>query len=172
MLNIEDDAVWRKARQFCGAAFRSSLHFAIASVNAEGKPHVSPIGSLCLQPDRRGFFFEIFTRALPMHLESNTAVSILAVDSSRLFWLRSLWKGRFDSWPALQFDAEAFRRALRLAHLSLHRRRPRNRPTWTASRPPAPYSKACDSSRRCSCWSAPGVRCLTRIRAALSGCSS
>jgi len=41
---------WSLIRRVHREAFRSSLHFAIASADPEGRPHVTPIGSLLLGP--------------------------------------------------------------------------------------------------------------------------
>ena len=39
---------WREVRSLFKESFRSSFHFAIATVGGEGDPHVTPIGSLVL----------------------------------------------------------------------------------------------------------------------------
>ncbi|MCP3164100.1 pyridoxamine 5'-phosphate oxidase family protein [Myxococcus qinghaiensis] len=93
---------WRQVRQLFSRAFASSLHFAIASVDARGAPHVTPIGSVLLGEPGRGIFFEVFARQLPTNLTKDSRVSILAVDSGKLFWLRSLFAGRFARPPALR----------------------------------------------------------------------
>ena len=83
--------------------FRSSLHFAFASVNPDGTPHVTPIGSLILRRDEpTGFYFELFTKQLPRNLDQQPHVCILAVNSSKWFWLRALFFGRFPSPPAVR----------------------------------------------------------------------
>lgn len=89
---------WRELKSVLRDSFRSSFHFSVASVGADGKPHVTPIGSVLLTEPGRGFFFEIFTRPLP----AGTAVSILGVNSSRRFWLASLFRGRFPHPPGLR----------------------------------------------------------------------
>ncbi len=93
---------WNQIRRHFGRTFRSSLHYAIATVSEDGTPYVSPIGSLILLEDNRGFYFEYFTRRLPINLKKNQRVAVLAVDSSKWFWLTSLFRGKFRRPPALR----------------------------------------------------------------------
>lgn len=97
------EAQWPAIRKVFWSAFLSSVHYAIASVDAEGNPHVTPIGTVILseQPGR-GFFFQQFTTALPANADGNARVCVLAVNSGRLFWLRSLLTGKFPSAPAIR----------------------------------------------------------------------
>ena len=39
---------WADIKKLFGQAFRSSFHYALATVNEDGEPHVTPIGSLIL----------------------------------------------------------------------------------------------------------------------------
>lgn len=101
-LDIENDRVWNAIRAMAGEGFRSSFHFAIASIDPDGAPRVSPIGSLRLMPDRTAVYFEIFTQGLSRNLDTNPQLCILAVNSSRWYWLRSLYAGRFAALPAVR----------------------------------------------------------------------
>ena len=47
-------------------------------------------------------YFEKFPRNLPSNLESNQEVCIMVVDSSRMYWLKSLLRGRFSKPPAVR----------------------------------------------------------------------
>jgi uncharacterized protein len=85
-------------------ASRTSLHVSIASVNSDGSPHVTPIGSLYLREDGVGVFFELFTTKLIENIERNPRVSVLAVNSGKWFWLRSLLAGRFPTYPGVRLD--------------------------------------------------------------------
>jgi len=81
------DEQWHTTWALVQRSFRSSLHYAFASVNADGTPHLTPIGSLLLREEEpTGFYFELFTRQLPHNLEQ-PQVCILAVNSSKWFWL-------------------------------------------------------------------------------------
>jgi Pyridoxamine 5'-phosphate oxidase len=72
------------------ASFKSSLRFALATVDAEGAPHVTPIGSLLLdRAEPRGLYFEIFTTQMPVNLSRDQRICVLGVTSSRWFWLRA-----------------------------------------------------------------------------------
>ena len=65
---------------------------------------MTPIGSLVLGSAGRGLYFEEFPRQLPHNLEQNKQVCVLAVNSSRWFWLRSLIAGKFASPPAVRLS--------------------------------------------------------------------
>lgn len=105
--DIGSDEEWSKVRAVCRAGFLSSFHYAVATVDAQGRPHVSPIGSVKLNRDRTGFFFEIFAQRTSRNLDTNPALTILAVNSGRVFWLRSLWKGQFLQPPGTRLLATA-----------------------------------------------------------------
>lgn len=98
---------WKEVKKLFKKSFRSSFHFAIATVKDSGEPHVTPIGSLILGEPGHGFYFEKFTQHLPRHIESNRHVCVLAVNSSRWFWLKSLVCGRFTSPPAVRLHGIA-----------------------------------------------------------------
>ena len=93
---------WTDIKAIFRESFKSSFHYAIATVNENGEPHVTPIGSLILGKPGFGFYFERFTRQLPRNLDDSRQVCVLAVNSSRWFWLKSLLGGRFSSVPAIR----------------------------------------------------------------------
>ncbi len=93
---------WPAIRRTFGEARSTSLHYAIATVNDDGTPHLTPVGSLVLREDPSGFFFDEFFYALARNVKHNPRVCVLAVNSSRLFWYRSLWQGRFGKAPAVR----------------------------------------------------------------------
>jgi len=69
----------------------------IASVNRDGTPHISPIGSVWLHPvEPRGIYLEMYTRAMPSNFKHNPNFTALLVDDGAMFWLRSLIAGRFS----------------------------------------------------------------------------
>ena len=94
---------WTDIKAIFRESFKSSFHSAIATVNENGEPHVTPIGSLILSKPGFDFYFERFTRQLPRNLDESRQVCVLAVNSSRWFWLKSLLGGRFPSVPAIRF---------------------------------------------------------------------
>ncbi|CAM4131799.1 hypothetical protein [Pseudoalteromonas byunsanensis] len=97
---------WQNAKGVCTASLFSSLHYAIASVDDKGLPHVTPIGSLMLgalvNGQAQACYFERFTKQLPANAKHNTSVCILAVNSSKWFWFKSLLKGQFLHQPAVR----------------------------------------------------------------------
>lgn len=93
---------WKKIRKLFERAFRSSLHYAIATVNENGTPHVTPIGSLMLLDGNKGAYFEYFTRKMPLNFKKNQNVCVLAVNSGKWFWLKSLFRGKFKEPPAIR----------------------------------------------------------------------
>ena len=56
-MNITEN--WNQIRQHVNKSFSSSLHVSIASVDEDGNPTVTPIGSLFLNKDQTGFYFAI-----------------------------------------------------------------------------------------------------------------
>ncbi len=102
MTALDPVAHWSGIRRVFAAAFSSSFHFAIATVGSDGEPWVTPIGSVLLTEPGRGFYFEEFPTRLPRNLRRDPRVVILGVNSSRLFWLRALFRGRFPAPPAIR----------------------------------------------------------------------
>ncbi len=99
-MNTETE--WFKIRKHFNQSFRSNLNVSIASVDAENNPTVTPIGSLFLNDNQTGFYFEKYPSKLPIHAEKNPNICVLGVNSSRIFWLKSLFKGKFKNYPAIK----------------------------------------------------------------------
>ena len=93
---------WKPIRRVFTRAFRSSLHFSMATVTPEGLPHVTPVGSLILREPGHAIYFEEFTARMPRNFASNQSVCVLAVRSGLLFWLGSLVRGSFATPPAIR----------------------------------------------------------------------
>ncbi|MEA3411629.1 MAG: pyridoxamine 5'-phosphate oxidase family protein [Pseudomonadota bacterium] len=93
---------WKEVKDLFKRSFMSSFHFAVATVTESGEPHVTPIGSLILGKAGHGFYFEEFTRHLPKNYRANMNICVLAVNSSRWFWLKSLFGGHFSRPPAVR----------------------------------------------------------------------
>jgi uncharacterized protein len=93
---------WAKISQVFGRGFSSCMHFALATVNEDGSPHVAPIGSLFLRETPSGFYFDEFTVATRKNLSHNPRVCILAVNADKTFWGKALLQGRFDFPPAIR----------------------------------------------------------------------
>lgn len=99
-MDIRDN--WKEVKDLFNDSFKSSFHYAIASVTENGAPHVTPIGSLILGKPGFGFYFEEFTSHLPKNYQTNKQICVLAVNSSRWFWIKSLVMGRFSNPPAVR----------------------------------------------------------------------
>ena len=95
-------ANWNSIRKHFSKSFFSSLHFSIASVDSDNNPTVTPIGTVFLNKNQTGFYFEEFTSNLPNNSKTNKKICILAVNSSKLFWLKSLFQEKFNSHPAIK----------------------------------------------------------------------
>ncbi|MBN2463034.1 MAG: pyridoxamine 5'-phosphate oxidase family protein [Dehalococcoidia bacterium] len=99
---MEISTHWETIRKIFDEAYKSCSHFAIATVNDDGSPHVTPIGALFLRMDQTGFYFEEYPSKMPENLKRNPRVCILAVNADKLFWARSLMDGKFSAPPAVR----------------------------------------------------------------------
>jgi hypothetical protein len=102
-----DDESWATIRDTVGRAKKSSLHCAIASVVSDGAPRITPVGTVFLRDDRTGFYFDQYTSALARNIDADPRVCLMAVDTGRVFWLRSLVTGRFIAPPAVRLFGAA-----------------------------------------------------------------
>lgn len=93
---------WHKIRQHFNKSFRSNLYVSVASVDIENNPTVTPIGSMFLNDNQTGFYFEKFPAKLPEHAKQNPNVCLLGVNSGRTFWIKSLFNGNFSNFPAIK----------------------------------------------------------------------
>lgn len=123
-----DTFVWKTTKSVFHRARASSLHCAIASIDPDGSPHVTPIGSVLLGEPGRAVYFDAYNVALGRNLDHDPRCAILAVDSSKTGWLRALLRGRFDTAPGVRLvgtvsparpatsaELDRFRRAVRPA---------------------------------------------------------
>ena len=117
------EAAWPEIRR----VFARSIYASIATVDAEGWPHVTPIGSLLLHREPgRGFWFERFTRQMPKNLDRETRLCALAVDTRASLWGRALLAGRFPEAPGFRLAGVAReRREATERELELFQRRVR-----------------------------------------------
>jgi len=101
---------WPKIKKFFEKTFYSSFHYAIATVDKDGFPHVSPIGSLMLTETGKGLYFEKFTKKIPENLTQNQKICVMAIDTNRFFLLWSFITGRFAHPPAIRLTGLAGKR--------------------------------------------------------------
>ena len=97
---------WPEIRKHFNRSFKTNFHVAIASVDENSNPTVTPIGSLFLNKDQTGFYFEKYPTKLPEHATHNKNICVLAVNSGKWFWLKSLFKGKFETNPAIKLYGE------------------------------------------------------------------
>ena len=93
---------WKGIKELFKCSFKSSFYYSIATVSQDGSPHITPIGSLILGKPGHAIYFEEFTHRLPSNGKENQKVCVLAVNSSKLFWLKSLLFGAFSKPPAIR----------------------------------------------------------------------
>ena len=93
---------WSRIQKIFQAAFSSSFHFSIATVNEDGSPHVTPIGSLILLDYPKGYYFEEYANALSRNLRHNKRVCVMAVNSGRWTLLKSFFLGRLLTPPGVR----------------------------------------------------------------------
>ena len=93
---------WDAIRKHFNLSFRSNFYVSIASVDKDNEPTVTPIGSLLLNDNQTGFYFEKYPKKLSKHAETNLNVCVLGVNSSTLFWLKSLFKNKFNKYPGIK----------------------------------------------------------------------
>jgi uncharacterized protein len=107
------DSNWNKIRSVFDQGFNSCLHFSLATVNEDGSPNVAPIGALILREKGSGFFFDEYSTRTRNNLNRDPRVCVLAVNSDRAFWGKSLGDGKFVSPPAVRLHgvAEGLREA-------------------------------------------------------------
>ncbi len=101
-MDIDQD--WPEIRRLFARSFFAS----VATVDGEGLPHVTPIGSLILHREPgRGFWFERFTTTMPANVEVQPRFCAMAVDTRLLLWGRALISGRFPRAPAIRLSGTA-----------------------------------------------------------------
>ena len=89
------------------ALFNKVQHSSIATVDEDGCPRVSPIGSILFSGEGQGYYFEKFPESMRRNLERDPRMSIMAVAPGLGFWVGALWRGRFTSQPAIRLVCEA-----------------------------------------------------------------
>ena len=97
---------WKLIKNHFNESFKTSLSVSIASVNKDNKPTVTPIGTLFLNKDQTGFYFEKFPKKIPENAKLNKNICVLAVNSSKWFWIKALYKLKFNAYPAIRLYGE------------------------------------------------------------------
>lgn len=95
---------WKRIRSFFGEASHATAslrrsqptYCSFATVNEDGSPHVTPIGSLILREDKQGFYLEEFSRHMSRNLQRDQKVCVLLVQNSLWYWVKTIILGRLD----------------------------------------------------------------------------
>ncbi len=93
---------WKEIKQTFRECYKSTAFYSVATVSADGTPHAAPIGGLFLKENNMGFFLDIFLSKTTKNLVSNQRICVLAVNCSKLFWLKSLFRGTFNRPSAVR----------------------------------------------------------------------
>ncbi len=89
------DEMWAKITAYYPKLISNSMYCSIASIDLKGHPNVTPIGTLFLNNNKTGFYFDMHTMALAYNVEQNPEVCVLFVNTGKFFWFRSLFKNKF-----------------------------------------------------------------------------
>ncbi len=79
--------------------FEKATTLVVASIGAEGYPHMTPIGTLCLRDDCTGYYLEHFPVGLAKNVERDDRVEVYALNGKPGTWLSTLIRGRFTAVP-------------------------------------------------------------------------
>ncbi len=98
------DNHWTMIRKVFQESLSSSLHYALASVNEDGSPHLTPIGALFLRKDKTGFYFDVFSVRMSKNFDNNQRVCVLAVNSHRSYWRDAFVNGKCEVPPSVRLS--------------------------------------------------------------------
>jgi hypothetical protein len=107
-INISTD--WKLVKKIFKQSLMSSLHFSITSIDENMLPHITPIGSLILGKPGQAIYFEEFTHKLKTNIEARQNICVMAVNSNKWFWFKSLFYGKFSEPPAIRLHGIAGKR--------------------------------------------------------------
>ena len=93
---------WSEVRVHFRKCQAQNLQQAIATVDELGLPQITPIGTVFLNDDQTGFYFEMYTKTLPDCAETTKRMAILGVNTSKWYWFKALFKGVFYGPPAIK----------------------------------------------------------------------
>lgn len=79
----------------------------IASVNDDGSPHITPIGSLFLRDDCTGYYLERFPAQLRQNIQRDARICLYARSSSLSLWLAAMLLGRMSCPCAVRLVGRA-----------------------------------------------------------------
>jgi len=96
--------------QIMKLANRAFPKYAFATINADGSPHVTPMGSLILKDNCTGFYFEGFSEQMRENLNRDNRISVLISDFRLVSWIIPLLSGRFSNPNAVRLNGTVGKR--------------------------------------------------------------
>jgi len=93
---------WPQIKELFEKAIKTNKYYSFATVDKDGNPHVTPIGSLILKDGCKGFFSEKFPVNMKDNFKSSDRVAVMAVNSGFFYWFKALRKGKFESPPGVR----------------------------------------------------------------------
>lgn len=104
---MELEQHWKTICKTVNRALKSNHFCALSTINPDGSPRITPIGSLILEEPGKAFYFEQFPKDMRRNLERDQRICVLAVAGGLGFWLKALFRGHFDSPPGLRLTGRA-----------------------------------------------------------------
>jgi len=104
---VQIEKHWQQIRDVVAKGQASTIYCSIASIDPDGIPNVTPIGTVFLRDNLTGYYFDHYTSALARNLDANPNLCLMAVNSSIWFWLKSFWRGNFISPPGVRLYGKA-----------------------------------------------------------------
>lgn len=102
-MTLESNLEWASIRRVIARA----PYCSIASIDSDGRPRITPIGSVYIGHEGKGFFLERFTKALPENIDNCSPITLMAVDTGMRYWLDGLIRGKFVRAPAIRLRGTA-----------------------------------------------------------------
>jgi predicted pyridoxine 5'-phosphate oxidase superfamily flavin-nucleotide-binding protein len=93
---------WKQIVEHFEKSLQSSRFFTFATTNPDGSPHMAPYASLVLGNDCTGYYSDVFPNRMSRNLKRDPRICISAVDMGMGVWLKALFSGKFQTWPAVR----------------------------------------------------------------------
>ncbi len=84
------------------SVFASSKMCTVATVSPEGVPNIAPVGSVHLNEDLTGLFFDLYTVRTSENIEAGSKVCIMACDMRPTTWLSAMLSGSYKTPPGVR----------------------------------------------------------------------
>ena len=98
---------WKHIKSVISLAQKSSMYCSIATVDSNGMPTITPIGTLFLREEiGQAFFFNTYSSTIEHNISQNPHICIQDVNNSRTFWIKSMLQGLFNNMPGVRLYGE------------------------------------------------------------------